>query len=152
VGGGPAGSGCLTLANVIVLDCEAAQAIADAAHPKHSDALAYAEVVEQRKRKHRPCLIVIPTCVRAEACLDHQDRESTLFNRIGVVDVPLDKATASTAAGIRRALGTQVSVTDAHIGATVLRKFRDDDLAILTSDPDDMALVTQPADVTILKL
>lgn len=140
------------MAKVIILDNEAAQAIADTTHPKHTDALSYAELVEQRKRKQKKISIVIPTCVRVEACLDHQDSSSTFFNRIGALDISLDKDAASIAAGIRREHGAQISVTDAHIGATVLKKYRNDDVTIITSDPDDMRLVTQSVGVNILKL
>jgi len=140
------------MTKVILLDNEAAQAIADTTHPKHTDALSYVELAEQRKRKQHTISIVIPTCVRVEACLDHQDPSSAFFNRIGALDISLDKDAASVAAGIRREHGAQISVTDAHIGATVLKNYANDDVTIITSDPDDMMLVTQPVDVNIEEL
>ena len=140
------------MTRVIILDTEAMQAISDENHPKHAEAISYAELTRQRKKRLQQARVVVPTCVRVEAALDHRKPASAAFNRFGIDDIGLDQTTASVAAHIRCQHGAQISVTDAHLGATVLQRFANDDVTIITSDPADMALVSAPVDVNVITI
>jgi predicted nucleic acid-binding protein len=134
------------MTHLIILDNEAVQALADPAHRKHRQALAYAQVVAIRKRRAADIETVVPTTVRVEAGWDRTSPTWTFTNRLRITDSPLDPTAASTAAAIRTQ--TSVSVTDAHIGA-VIYSAQATRITIVTSDPADMRQVAGDKRVTI---
>jgi hypothetical protein len=66
------------------------------------------------------------------------------------MDVPLDAAHANAAAAIHEQ--AQVSVADAHIGATIMVSAPDADITVITSDPADIrrAAVDRPVIVVAI--
>lgn len=140
----------MTRARTVVLDNEAVQALRSSTHPKHAQVVAHVQVVAQRKRKAIPLDIVAPTAVRLEAGWDRRARSAGLINHLRIADIPLDTASADVAADLVARL--HVSVADAHIGATVAVVADRGAVAIITSDPEDMAAVTDPVPVTIVKI
>lgn len=140
----------MTRARTVVLDNEAVQALISSTHPKHTQVVAHVQVVAQRKRKAIPLDIVAPTAVRVEAGWDRRTQSAGLINRLRIADGPLDTASANVAADLVARL--HVSVADAHIGATVAVVADRGAVSIITSDPEDMAAVTGPVPVTIVKI
>jgi predicted nucleic acid-binding protein len=134
------------MTHLIILDNEAVQALADPAHRKHRQALAYAQVVAIRKRRAADIETVVPTTVRVEAGWDRTSPTWTFPNRLRITDSPLDSTAASTAAAIRTQ--TSVSVADAHIGA-VIYSAQATHITVVTSDPADMRQVAGDKTVTI---
>ena len=137
------------MTHLIILDNEAAQALADPAHRKHRQALAYAQVVAIRKRRAADIETAVPTTVRVEAGWDRTSPAWTFPNRLRITDSPLDPTAASTAAAIRTQ--TSVSVADAHIGA-VIYSAQATHITVVTSDPADMRQVAGDKTVTIAAL
>jgi predicted nucleic acid-binding protein len=123
------------MTRLVVLDNEAVQALANPRHPKHQRALGYAEVVERRKRRAATISLLAPTAVRVEAGWDRSSPQWAFLNRLRIVDVLLDAVCANKAAAIRDQ--ANVSVADAHIGATV-QLAPDADVTVVTSDPEDI--------------
>jgi hypothetical protein len=140
----------MTPPRTVVLDNEAVQALSSSAHPKHTQVVAHVQVVAQRKRKAIPLDVVAPTAVRVEAGWDRRAPSAALINHVRIADVPLDTASANVAADLVAQL--QVSVADAHIGASVRIVADQGGVAIITSDPDDMVAVTDPIAVTIVPI
>jgi hypothetical protein len=140
----------MTPPRTVVLDNEAVQALSSSVHPKHSQVVAHVQVVAQRKRKAIPLDVVAPTAVRVEAGWDRRAPYAALINHLRIADVPLDTASANVAADLVARL--QVSVADAHIGASVRIVAGHGGVAIITSDPDDMVAVTDPIAVTIVPI
>jgi hypothetical protein len=134
----------------VVLDNEAVQALESSDHPKHPQVIAHVQVVAQRKRKAIPLEVVVPTAVRVEAGWDRRARAAALINHLRITDVALDTVSANVAAGLVSRL--EVSVADAHIGATVGAVAGQGPVTIITSDPDDMTTVTDPVPVTIVAI
>jgi predicted nucleic acid-binding protein len=71
------------------------------------------------------------------------------INRLRIVDVLLDAACAKKAAAILEQ--AQVSVADAHIGATV-QSAPDADVTVVTSDPGDIRRVAGGRPVTVVAI
>lgn len=92
---------------------------------------------------------VVPTAVRVEAGWDRSTGSAAAINRFRVVDALLDTATADVAAQIVGRTG--VSVADAHVGATV-GSLISDDVAVLTSDPEDMVRVSTPKPIVAVRI
>jgi hypothetical protein len=105
--------------------------------------------VERRKRRAAAITIVVPAAVRVEAGWDRTSPQSAFLNRLRIADVPLDVAHANAAAAIHGQ--TQVSVANAHIGATV-RSAPNADITVLTSDPSDIRRVAGDHPVTVVVL
>jgi predicted nucleic acid-binding protein len=137
------------MTRLVVVDNEAVQALANPHHPKHQRALGYVEVVERRKRHAAAISLLAPTAVRVEAGWDRTSPQWALLNRLRIVDAPLDAVCANKAAEIRER--TQVSVADAHIGATV-QSAPDADITVVTSDPEDIRRVAGGRLVTVVAI
>lgn len=137
------------MTRLVVLDNEAVQALQDPAHPKHGHVVSHAQVVASRKRRAMAIQMVVPTAVRVEADWDRTSPAWVFPNRLRIADRPLDTASASIAAGIRNQTG--VSVADAHMGA-VIRSAHDDQITVVTSDPDDMRRVAGDKDITVASI
>lgn len=140
----------MTSPRTVVLDNEAVQALRANDHPKHSLVVAHVQVVAQRKRKARPLDVVVPTAVRIEAGWDRRAPAAALINHLRIRDVPLEPESANVAADLVARL--HVSVAAAHIGATVHAFADRGPVTIVTSDPDDMALVVDPDPATIVTI
>jgi predicted nucleic acid-binding protein len=80
-----------------------------------------------------------------EAGWDRTSPHWGFLNRLRIIDVPLDAAHASAAATIHEQ--AQVSVADAHIGATV--QAAHPDITVITSDPADIRKVAGVRPVTV---
>ena len=135
------------MTRLVVLDCEAIQALRDPGHPKHRRVVSHAQVVASRKRRAVAIQIVAPTAVRVEAGWDRTSPAWAFPNQLRIADSPLDTASANTAAGIRDRTG--VSVADSHLGA-VIESALHDQITVVTSDPDDMRLVAADKNVTVV--
>jgi len=140
----------MTRPRTVVLDNEAVQALGASTHPKHARVIAYVQVVAQRKRNAVPLDVVVPTAVRVEAGWDRRARSAALINHLRIADVPLDTASANDAAHLVARL--HVSVADAHIGAAVAVVADRGAVAIITSEPEDMAAVSDPVRATIVPI
>jgi predicted nucleic acid-binding protein len=135
------------MTRLVMLDNEAVQALASPRHHKHKRALSYVEAVERRKRNAATISLLAPTSVRVEAGWDRTSAQWAFLNRLRIIDAPLDAACANTAAAIREQV--QVSVADAHIGATVQTAL-DADVTVVTSDPEDIRRVSGDCPVTVV--
>jgi len=105
------------MTHLVVLDCEAIQALRDPGHPRHRQVVGHAQVVASRKRGAAAIQMVVPTAVRVEAGWDRTSPAWAFPNRLRIADSPLDTAGASATAGIRDRTG--VSVADSHLGTVI---------------------------------
>lgn len=133
------------MTHLVVLDCEAIQALRDPGHPRHRHVVSHAQVVASRKRRAVAMQMMAPTAVRVEAGWDRTSPAWAFPNRLRITDGPLDTASANTAAGIRDRTG--VSVADSHLGA-VIQSAPHDQITVVTSDPGDMRLVAGDKNIT----
>jgi predicted nucleic acid-binding protein len=131
---------------LVVLDNEACQVLADAAHRKHRQVVSHVQMVANRKRRAAAIEVVVPSAVRVEAGWDRTSPAWVFPNRLRIADLPLDTAGASIAAAIRNQSG--VSVADAHLGA-VIQAAQADQITVVTSDPGDMRLVAGDRNIAI---
>lgn len=125
-----------TRPSTIILDCEAVQALQDVDHPKHSEALAIIQVVNERRRRqvagHR---IIVPVAVRVEAGWDRGHRASAHINWLTrAADWALTTERSDHATRIR--IDAAVSVVDATIGQAASECPAP--VTIVTSDVEDM--------------
>ncbi len=134
------------MTHLVVLDCEAIQALQGPGHPKHRRVVSHAQVVASRKRRAVAIQMVVPTAVRVEAGWDRTSPAWVFPNRLRIADSPLDMANANTAAGIRDRTG--VSVADSHIGS-VIQSAPHSQITVVTSDPGDMRLVAGDKKITV---
>jgi hypothetical protein len=134
------------MTHLVVLDCEAVQALQDPGHPKHRHVVSQAQVVAYRKRRAATIQMVVPTAVRAEAGWDRTSRAWVLPNRLRIADSSLVTASANIAASIRDRTG--VSVSDSHVGA-VIQSAPHSQITLVTSDPGDMRLVAGDKNITV---
>lgn len=137
------------MTQIVVLDNEAVQALASPHHPKHHTVLGYVELVERRKRRTASVSVLAPTAVRVEVGWDRNSPQWAFINRLRITDVLLDSVCANKAAAIREQ--AQVSVADAHIGATV-QSAPDADITVITSDPGDIRRVAEGRAVTVVAI
>jgi len=137
------------MTRLVVLDNEAVQALASPHHPKHQRVLGHMEAVERRKRHAAAISLMVPAAVRVEAGWDRTSPQWAFLNRLRIMDVPLDTAHANAAAAIHQQ--AQVSVADAHIGATV-QSAPHADITVLTSDPADIRRVAGDRPVTVVAI
>jgi predicted nucleic acid-binding protein len=135
------------MTRLVVLDNEAVQALAGPRHPKHKRVLSHMEAVERRKRQAATISLVVPVAVRVEAGWDRTSPQWAFLNRLRIADVPLDSPRANAAAAIHDE--AQVSVADAHVGATV-RGAANADVTVITSDPADIRRVAGNRQVTVV--
>ena len=134
------------MTHLVVLDCEAIQALRDPSHPKHRRVVSHTQVVASRKRRAVAIQMMVPTAVRVEAGWDRTSPMWVFTNRLRIADSPLDTASANTAAAIRDRTG--VSVADSHFGA-VIQSAPHDQITAVTSDPGDMRLVAGDKSITV---
>jgi hypothetical protein len=134
------------MTHLVVLDCEAVQALRDPGHPKHRRVVSQAQVVANRKRRAVAIQMVVPTAVRVEAGWDRTFPAWVFPNQLRIADSPLDTASANTAAGIRDRTG--VSVSDSHMG-TVIQSAPHGQITVVTSDPGDMRLLAGDKNITV---
>ena len=118
----------------VIVDTEAAAALLGNAPTKRRRVMKYIDATNgPRRRNPQATTILVPTTVRIEARWNRTDPKTANANRL----VGNDHA-ANTAA--RLADAHDVAPADAHIGAIAAE--RPGDVAVLTSDPDDIAAVT----------
>lgn len=123
----------------VILDAEAVQALLDVRHPKHRDAIAVVQVVNDRRRRRSDVpRVIVPVAVRVEAGWDRAHRSSSHVNWVTrAVDWPLTTARADHATRIRAA--ADVSVVDATIGQAAHECPKP--VTIVTSDVGDMTRI-----------
>jgi hypothetical protein len=135
------------MTHLVVLDCEAIQALRDPGHPKHRRVVSHAQVVASRKRRAVAIQMVVPTAVRVEAGWDRTSPAWVFTNRLRIADSPLDTASANAAADLRDRTG--VSVADSHMG-TVIQSAPHSQITVVTSGPGDMRLVAGDKKITVV--
>lgn len=133
----------------LVLENEAVDALRDAHHPKHRNVVSHLQAVVGRRRRGDLAVVVVPCAVRAEAGWDRSTPGAAAINRYRVAEVPLDTPRTDLAAQIIS--GHQVSVADAHLGASV-RYAGWDDAAVLSSNPADMHCVCTPLTIRAIRI
>lgn len=133
----------------VVLDNEAVAALREPSHGKHRMVMAHLQAVVDRRTRGDLVTVVVPCAVRAEAGWDRSAPSAAVINRYRVTDVPLDSERTNLAAAL--VATEQVSVADAHIGATVLAAGWTDTV-VLTSDPDDMRRVCSPSPIRAIRI
>lgn len=92
---------------------------------------------------------MVPTAVRVEAGWDRRSPRAAVINRLAIEDVPLGSVDADQTATLTTT--RPVSVTDAHIGATIVT-CAGNHVSVLTSDPSDVLAVAGDHPVRILTL
>ncbi len=70
------------MTHLVVLDCEAIQALRDPGHPRHRRVVSHAQVVASRKRRAVAIQMVVPTAVRVEAGWDRSSPAWAFPNRL----------------------------------------------------------------------
>ncbi len=138
------------MTRTIILDNESVQALMSVTHGKHRKALAQVQVVATRKKKGAGVKVVVPTTVRAEAGWDRTAPAAALINLLGIIDVPLDRTSTDVAASL--AATHDVSVADAHMGATISLWAGAGPVTVVSSDPHDTRTVAGSAGVVIVTL
>ena len=133
----------------VVLDNEAVQALSDPHSSSHRTVVAHLAAVVARRRRGRVVDVIVPTAVRVEAAWDRTTPTAAAINRFPIRDHALDTRSADVAARIQAM--TSTGVADAHLGATV-QSLPSTEVVILTSDPNDIALVCAPVPVTIVRV
>ncbi|MCU1371598.1 MAG: hypothetical protein JWO77_2792 [Ilumatobacteraceae bacterium] len=136
--------------SAVVLDNEAVQALLHRDHPKRKTVLTMLQGRAQRARRRKDKeQRWVPTTVRVEAGWDRRAPSAAAINSLGVADHLLDRFQADLAAALSSDAG--VSPADAHLGATVAAIPDDQDVVVLTSDPDDIARVC-PSGTRIVRI
>jgi hypothetical protein len=133
-----------------VFDTEGIAALSNPMSNKHARALSYIEA-DRGSRRRRPAgtRFVVPATIRVEAGWDRSTPTAAVINRLGIEDHYLDHATTNFAARLRHR--HQVSPADAHIGA-VIASHAGQEVAVITSDPGDVAVVAAGDAVRIIRL
>jgi hypothetical protein len=119
----------------VVLDNEAAQALAEPVHAKHRTVVAYVLATSVRRRRGARSDVYVPTAVRVEAGIDRRAPGTAGFHRFRVTDLPLTTAAADRASALRRIGG---SVVDACVAVAAAEVATDADVVVLTSDLTDV--------------
>jgi hypothetical protein len=123
---------------LVLLDCEAVQAIGDRTHRKHESVLARVKRVAVHKQRRELISVAVPAAVRVEAGWDRTSSRWAFANQLEIPEIALVGGQADAAAGIRAR--TKVSVADAHLGAAI--QLADADrVTVITSDPRDIRAV-----------
>lgn len=134
---------------VLVLGPEAIVALSDPGHPHHRQTLAFYEANRPARRGNKDRRTVVPVSVRVEVGWDRTTSVAGPIDRLNLRDVVLDRASADRAAALRRQAGA--SAIEAALGAA-LASFPDDDVTVLTGDPEGVARLTDGATVNIQAL
>ncbi len=119
---------------IVVLDNEAAQALATPHHPKPHLALSFLGAVATRSA---PARVYVPTVVRVEAGIDRRSPTTTAFNRLRIADVPLGSPAADQAARLHRVAGSVVDACVA-VAAADLSGTEPSEVVVLTADLTDL--------------
>ena len=138
------------MSRLVILDSEAVSALSSPQHAKAATVLAHLKVAATRRRKGMPLGVVVPTSVRVEAGWDRTAPSWSFANSLRIADQPLDTGAADCAAGMSARL--QVSVADAHLGATIAAAPVGDVVTVLTSDPQDLSAVSGGRRVNVVAL
>jgi len=124
---------------VVILDSEAVSAL-HSTGTKRRLVLALLETARAGRQRPTTRTFIVPTTVRVEAGWDRTAPASAGANRHPIMDHVLDGQHANVAARIREQL--KVSPADAHIGAAISSYPSGVEIAVITSDPDDIAAVS----------
>jgi predicted nucleic acid-binding protein len=134
---------------VVVLDNEAAQALARSDHPKHARVMRFVDAVAVRKSRGTRARVVVPTVVRIEAGIDRRSPVAAAFNRLQVRDVPGTESVADEAAALRPLGGG--SAVDACVAVTAVRAAGDDaTVVVLTADLTDVPRLVAASGTTVV--
>lgn len=137
--------------NLVILDNEAVQAILLPHHPKFRSVAARVEAARWRSANHTQVSLHVPTTVQVEAGWDRTSPRASRLNRYPITISPLDASTANAAARI--VAEHSVTPADAHIGVLCQKHAtRDTRVIVLTSDPEDILRVADPAPVIALRI
>jgi hypothetical protein len=136
------------MSRVVVFDSEMVHALGTVRSKKHRQAVAL--TLADNELRGRKTTLVVPSTVRVEAGWDRIAPRWAAINRLGVRDHHLDLHSTDVAARLRAEHG--VSPADAHIGAVVDVQSPDDDVVVVTSDPDDIAKVTQQSGARVVRI
>lgn len=133
----------MTTDHTLVLDNEAAQALADVRHPKHRSVIAYVDARARRSGRRRQApSILVPAAVRVEAELDRRSPSTTALGRMRVRDVPLDRHRTDRAVAMRiQAGGSTVDACVAEVAAS-----EPGPVTVLTADLTDVPALLAAAD------
>lgn len=135
------------MANITILDSEAIHALVTQRSNKHRR-VASLLAFDLNRRSTRG-VAVVPSTVRVEAGWDRTAARWAGINRLRIVDHHLDRTTTDVAARLRAEHG--VSPADAHIGA-LAAEHGDDEVVVITSDPDEIAAVTEGTGARVVRL
>lgn len=133
---------------VVILDAEMVHALASVRSKKHRQAVALTHA--DNALRARRTVLVVPSTVRVEAGWDRTEQRWAALNRLRVLDHHLDRPSTDVAARLRTE--HRVSPADAHIGAVVDARGPDDDVVVVTSDPDDIAKVTAGTEALVIHI
>lgn len=136
------------MGRVVLLDTEMVHALGAVRSKKHRRAVALAHV--DNDLRTRRTMLVVPSTVRVEAGWDRTSPRWAAANRLGVVDHHLDRQ--STDAAVRLRAQHDVSPADAHIGAPIDARGPDDDIVVITSNPDDIAKVADGTRTRVISI
>ena len=125
--------------SIVILDSEAVSAL-HSSGKKTRTVMSMFETQRVTRRAPLRRTFIVPTTVRVEAGWDRTSPASAAANRHPIIDQELNGRTADVAARLRKDLG--VFPADAHIGAVVHSLPVGTEVSVLTSDPDDIAAVT----------
>jgi hypothetical protein len=134
---------------IVLLDCEAVQALRDPAHRKHHYMIGVALGSARSKIRGPRVDVGVPTAVRVEAGWDRTAAAWAFVNQLRIADIPLGPKHADLAAGIRKRTG--VSVADAHLGSAI-QNAEAERVTVLTSDPGDIRKVAEGRLVGVVTL
>lgn len=137
------------MSELIVLDNEAVQALADPSHAKHRRVLSHVQVATGRRRRAVQVSLAVPTAIRAEAGWDRTSPSWAFLNHLRIADVPLDTEQANSVARIRAA--EKISVPDAHVGA-VIQASSATEVTVLTSEPGDIRRAAGDRKITVVSI
>lgn len=136
---------------VVILDNEAVQAILQPHHPKFRAVASRLEAARWRSANHTRVTLHVPATVQVEAGWDRTSPGSVQINRYPVTISALDSPSADAAARI--VAEHSVTPADAHIGV-LCQKYATQHtrVIVLTSDPEDILRVADPAPVIALRI
>ena len=136
---------------VVILDNEAVQAILQPHHPKFRSVAARVEAARWRSANHTQVSLHVPATVQVEAGWDRTSPRAARLNRYPITINPLDASTADAAARI--VAEYSVTPANAHIGVLCQKHATGNiRVIVLTSDPEDIVRVTDPAPVIALRI
>src|SRR5688500_9885229 len=121
---------------VVVIDNEAVRALSDPAHPKHTDALAYLEVTNERRSRAERVRGVVPAAVGIEAGWARRRPAAANLTRFRAPGAPLLDTAATDRATELALLEPAASVVDVTV-AQAAEAEESGPVTIVTSDRGD---------------